>query len=77
MIQIIHFDSLNKSGLSKDVISIYQSTDKVKKYIQDILDGAIFPPIKLYKNTTTIADGIHRICAYLFLEIKEYEYNYY
>ena len=70
------FNDLNKSGLSDDIIARYQSTLKVRKYIQDIRQGDTFPPILLYKGTTTIADGIHRICAYLACGITEFEFKY-
>lgn len=71
----IKFEDLNRAGLSQDVIAKYQSTEKVKRYINLMQQGVKFPPIQLYKNTNTIADGIHRICSYLFLGITEFEYN--
>jgi len=48
---------LNRAGLSGDVILQYQSSSKCKRYIEDMKQGNLFPPIRLYNNTTTIADA--------------------
>lgn len=61
----IHFSSLNRAGLSLDIIHKYQNTSKCREFIEKY-DRVLFPPIVLYKGTNTIADGIHRICAQLY-----------
>ncbi len=71
----IQLKDINRAGLSDDVIKQYQSTDKVKRYIVDIKRGDVFPPIKMYQPVNglyTIADGIHRLSAYLYLGITSF-----
>jgi len=74
----ISFFQLNRGGLTKDVILHYQNNIITLQMIKDISNGHIMPIIELYppKNSYyTIADGIHRICAYLYLGILEFEYK--
>lgn len=71
---IIHFSSLSRTGLSSEVIQRYQNSVKGQTYI-DVYPFTYFPPILLYKGTTVIADGIHRICAQLYYGKLEFEYE--
>lgn len=64
-IQTIHISSISRVGLSSDIIQKYQNTSKCKEFIEKY-DRVLFPPIVLYKGTSIIADGIHRICAQLY-----------
>ena len=70
----IHFSSLSRAGLSSEVIQRYQNSVKGQNYI-NVSPYTIFPPILLYKGTTVIADGIHRICAQLYHGTLVFEYE--
>ena len=73
----LYIYQLNRAGLSDDVIKAYQSTITVLEMILDLLNGATMPSIIVYPEMRngkyTIADGIHRICAYMFLNITSFE----
>lgn len=76
---ILNGININMCGLDSHVIGLYQDTDLCKKMIQDLLNGDEMPPIKLYKKPNklgeyTIADGIHRLCSYLYLERYDFKY---
>ncbi len=71
---IITLHQLNRAGFSEDIILQYQSTKKVKMMLNSYL-----PPIKVYPPNNgkySIADGIHRICAYLYQGILSFEATY-
>jgi len=68
------------SGLSEEIIERYLKEEKTKKFILDLLKEDVFPDIILYKkknkdNKYVLADGIHRVCAYLYLNIEEIGYK--
>ena len=69
---------LNRAGFDSSVIVRYQSLEKVRIMIRDIENGAIMPDIEVYhpiNGIYTISDGIHRICAYLYLGILTFKTN--
>ncbi len=73
----IKFEDIKSAGLVEAILRFYESKDKyVETYAQNILEGDIFPPIKFYEDTTIVADGLHRIAAYLLNGIDEFEYTY-
>jgi ParB-like chromosome segregation protein Spo0J len=72
----ITIHDINRAGLSNDAIIRHQNTPKVKEIVHKLESGWILPPIKVYEPRNgkyTIADGIHRLCGYLYLGILEFE----
>lgn len=76
----IQISQINMAGLSPRVIHHYSNQSKVKQMIIDLRKGDILPPIVLYKEKTqdkfNIADGIHRLVAYLSLNRSSIEVVY-
>lgn len=49
--------------------------DMIDQYREDLVDGAIFPPIDVFREPNTeryiLADGFHRLYAHIHAEIEE------
>ncbi len=73
---------LHISDILLDTIDFthYNNTSNVKQMIIYLNNGGILPDIIVYKEKKNgkwiLADGIHRICAYLQLDIKQIHYNH-
>lgn len=75
---IITIQQINRAGFGDEVVKKYQALSKVQKMIEDIKKGGKMPSIIVYpcrNGLYTIADGCHRISAYLFLGITSFETN--
>lgn len=72
----LNFKDINRGGLGDDIIQRYQRTHKVQQYARDMLNGAKFPELEVYpavRGLYTLADGIHRLSAYLLIGITSFQ----